>query len=208
MPALVSHAYLSPETTLATQDPIQLLRSLTEGDTVRLRLAGLSPDLAAAVERGLRRGLGEAEVGPDREAVVDDLTTLLEVAERWQEAATLLHDEAGRSASSGDYLARAARDYLKAKADGPAEQTLLAALVGDPDQGDLYRKLAVDVYAARGDFKSADTVLEAAEQNAVDLLPVYRGVSEVISRRDAAHVDDLPVAPAAVLDPSPALEAP
>jgi O-antigen ligase len=189
MPALASHAYLSPDTTLATQDPTQLLRSLTEGDTVRLRVAGLSPDLSAAVERGLRRGLDEAEVGPDRAAVVDDLTTLLEVGERWQEAATLLHDEAGRSASSGDYLARAARDYLKAKADGPAEQTLLAALVGDPDQGDLYRKLAVDVYAARGDFTNADTVLEAAEQNAVDLLSVYRGVNEVLSRRAAADDD-------------------
>ncbi|HEY2389522.1 MAG TPA: O-antigen ligase family protein [Candidatus Binatia bacterium] len=189
MPALASHAYLSPDTTLATQDPTQLLRSLTEGDTVRLRLAGLSPDLAAAVERGLRRGLDEAEVGPDRAAVVDDLTTLLEVGERWQEAATLLHDEANRSASSGDYLARAARDYLKAKAGGPAEQTLLAALVGDPDQGDLYRKLAVDVYAARGDFANADTVLQAAQQNAVDLLSVYRGVNEVLSRRAASDDD-------------------
>jgi hypothetical protein len=105
-------------------------------------------------------------------------------------------------------LARAAHDYLRAHADRPAEETLLAALVDDPDQGDLYRKLAVDVYAARGDFKTADTVLEAAEQNAVDLLPVYRGVSEVIARRDAAHVDDDPATPPAVLDLGAAVETP
>ncbi len=187
LPALAAHAYLSPETTLATQDPAQLLRSLTDGDTVRLRLAGLPAEMGDAVERGLRHALDDAEAGPDRAAVVDDLTTLLEVRERWADAAVLLDDEAKRGAASGTYLARAARDYLRAHADGPAEKTLLAALVGDPDQGDLYRKLAVDVYAARGDFATADTVLEAAQQNAVDLLSVYRGVNEVLTRRAASE---------------------
>ena len=113
-----------------------------------------------------------------------------EVRERWADAAALLHDESGRSAAPSAYLTRAARDYLRAHADRPAEETLLAALLQDPDQGDLYRKLAIDVYAARGDFEKADIVLAAAQQNAVDLLPVYRGVSEVLARRDAAGVDD------------------
>jgi hypothetical protein len=35
-------------------------------------------------------------------------------------------------------------------------------------------------------------VLTAAQRNAVDLLPVYRGVSEVITRRDRARVDEVP----------------
>lgn len=192
LPALTAHAYLSPETTLATREPAQLLRSLSDGDTVQLRLANLDREMSAAVERGLAHALDDAQAGPARAAIVDDLATLLEVGERWADAAALLHDESARSAESGTYLARAAHDYLRAHADGPAEETLLAALVQTPDHGDLYRKLAVDVYAARGDFKSADTVLAAAEQNAVDLFPVYRGISEVLARRDAAHVDDLP----------------
>src|SRR5207253_2741138 len=111
--------------------------------------------------------------GPDRSAVVDDLATLLEVRERWADAAALLRDEARRDAAGGVLLARAARDYLRAHADRPAEEALLAALVEDPDRGDLYRKLAVEVYAARGEFKTADTVLAAAQRNAVDLLSVY-----------------------------------
>ena len=204
LPELTAHAYLSPETTFVSTEPTELLRSLTDGDTVELRLARLAPEMTSAVEHGLVRALDDAPAGPARDAVVDDLATLREVGKRWADAAALLHDEAKRAAASGPYLARAARDYLRAHADGPAEQTLLAALVLSPEQGDLYRKLAVEVYAARGDFERADTVLTAAEQNAVDLLPVYRGVSEVLARRDAAHVDELPPPP-----PAPrALDAP
>src|SRR5207302_10637867 len=118
--------------------------------------------MASAVERGLTRALQEAAAGPDRSAVIDDLATVLEVRERWADAAALLRDEAGRDATGGALLARAARDYLHAHAAGPGEEHLLAALVADPDQGDLYRKLAVDVYAARGEFKTAETVLAAA----------------------------------------------
>jgi hypothetical protein len=42
------------------------------------------------------------------------------------------------------------------------------------------------VYAARGDFKTADTVLETARRNAVDLLPTYRAVSEVLAKKEAS----------------------
>jgi O-antigen ligase/tetratricopeptide (TPR) repeat protein len=202
LPGLAAHAYLSPETRLATHEPAQLLRSLTDGDTVQLRVAGLVPELAGAVEHGLTRALDDAAAGPDRTAVVDDLATLLEVRERWADAAALLHDEAAHRADGSAFLARAAHDYLRAHADRPAEETLLAALVQDPDQGDLYRKLAVDVYAARGEFKTADIVLAAAQRNAVDLLSVYRGVSEVITQRDRARVDEVPdpIAEAHVVD--------
>lgn len=191
LPSLEAHAYLSPETRFVARDPGQLLRTITDGDTVQLRLANLAPEMTAAVERGLAGALDSAVAGPERASIVDDLATLLEVGERWSAAATLLHDEAQTGAADGTYLTRAARDYLRAHADGRAEETLLAALVQAPDQGDLYRKLAVDVYAARGDFKTADIVLTAAQQNAVDMLPVYRGVNEVLSRRDAARVDEV-----------------
>ncbi len=201
LPELTAHAYLSPATTLVTHEPAALLRSLTDGDTVQLRLARLAPEMSAAIEHGLAHALDGATAGPARSAVVDDLAMLLEVGERWSDAATLLHDEAEGGVAGGAYLVRAARDYLRAHADRPAEETLLAALVQAPDQGDLYRRLAVDVYAARGDFATADIVLTAAEQNAVDLLPVYRGVSEVLARRDAARVDELPIPPATIAAP-------
>jgi hypothetical protein len=96
----------------------------------------------------------------------------------------------------GEYYARAARDYLKARDESNAEKTLLAALERTPEQGDLYRDLAVKVYADRGDFDVADTVLEAGERNAVNMMPVYRGTTEVLTRREAARGDDaVPVGP-------------
>ena len=190
LPAMVSHAYLSPETALEPQEPRELLRSLTDGDTLQLRLTALTPEVTGAVEHGLRHALDNAAAGPARAAIIDDLVTLLEVGERWADAAALLHAEADRGVGDGTYLARAAQDYLKAHADAEAEKALLAALVRAPDQGDLYRKLAVEVYAARGDFATADTVLTAAQQSAIDLLPVYHAVSEVLSKRDAAREDE------------------
>jgi hypothetical protein len=42
----------------------------------------------------------------------------------------------------------------------------------------------VDVYAKRGDFDTAETVLEAGGRNATDMSPVYRGITEVLSRRE------------------------
>src|SRR5207244_2140798 len=80
-------------------------------------------------------------------------------------------------AGSGRRLARAARDYLEAGDRAGAERSLLDALLQSPGQGDLYRTLAVDVYAARGDFSAAENVLHAGVQNAFDMLPVYHGVT-------------------------------
>ena len=63
----------------------------------------------------------------------------------------LLRAEAERDDARRPYLARAAKDYLKASDVDAAEAMLLSALVQMPGQGDLYRALAVDVYTARGD---------------------------------------------------------
>jgi hypothetical protein len=60
-----------------------------------------------------------------------------------------------------------------------------------PEEGILYRRLAVDVYAARGDFDTAQTVLKAGERNAVDLLPIYGAVTEVLGRREAARAEEM-----------------
>ena len=45
------------------------------------------------------------------------------------------------------------------------------------------------MYAARGDFASAETVLAAGERNALDMLPVHRGMTEFLERRAAAEDD-------------------
>ena len=39
-----------------------------------------------------------------------------------------------------------------------------------------------------GDLHTAETVLKAGERNAVDMLPVYDGVTEVLDRREALRV--------------------
>src|SRR5439155_14333985 len=114
--------------------------------------------------------------------------------------ATVLRAEAERGA--GANFTRAARDYLKVRNYVAAEQTLLAALLRTPEQGDLYRDLAVDIYAARGDFSTAEGVLKAGERNAIDMLPIYDGVTEVLARRESTHVEDFvgPAAPPRGLD--------
>src|SRR5207249_10970941 len=96
----------------------------------------------------------------------------------------------GNAEVSGQ-LARAARDYLKADDKAAAEQALRAALERAPERGDLYRTLAVDVYAARGDFPAAESVLQAGERNALDMLPVYEGVTEVLARRESMGVEKM-----------------
>jgi Tfp pilus assembly protein PilF len=195
-PYLASHGYLSPELDPSQQDAKRLIRALAEGDTMTIRLASLDADMAEAIDRGLVQAQADAAEGDERAAVVNDRVTLLEARERWGEAAALLEAEAGNSASAGTALARAAQNYLKAREYAAAEQSLLAAVVRMPDAGDLYRDLAVDVYAARGDYEMAENVLDAGQRNAVDMLPVYDGVTEVLQRRESARSDDL-VGPAA-----------
>jgi len=164
---------------------------LADGDTVAVRLAVLDDPMAEAIERGLRRALAVAPDGEIRSGIVDDLATLLESRERYADAATHLRTEAARTDDGRTYLARAARAALKAKDLDGAEETLLAALTREPEQGRLYRDLALDVYAARGDFDSAETVLEAGERNAVDLLPIHRGVAELVTKRENYRRDSI-----------------
>lgn len=183
-PYLVSHAYLSPASDVIARGAREWLRVLADGDTLAVRLASLDDDVADAIERGLERALAATPDGPVRSGIVDDLATLLEARERFADAAAHLRAEADRSEDGRAYLARAARAALRAKDLDGAEKTLLAALTRTPEQGRLYRDLALDVYAARGDFESAETVLQAGERNAVDLLPIHRGVSELVVRRE------------------------
>lgn len=184
-----SHTYLTygDTATDARPTPEETIRTLTEPDRLKARIAALEPEMASAIERGLRRALEETLGGPERARIVDQLATLLELRARWSDAGELLRAEALRSETSSELLARAARDFLAAGEDRAAEESLLAALLDGPEQGVLYRKLAVDVYAPRGDFETASAVLAAAQRNAIDLMPVYQGVTEVLAQRKAAE---------------------
>src|SRR5205807_4939050 len=203
-PSLASHAYLGPAGPLEPRDAGQLIQALDEGDVLGVHLAALDDEMAAAIGRGLDRALREPTAGEERAAIVEDLATLLEARRRWSEAARALLAEADHGAGSGRRQARAARDYLEAGDRAGAERSLLDALVESPGQGDLYRTLAVDVYAARGDFSAAESVLHAGEQNAFDMLPVYHGVTEVLARRESmgtAEAAAAPFRPPALEDP-------
>jgi O-antigen ligase len=199
-PTLGTHAYLDPESDMfPPANSEQLVRELVEGETLGARLAMIDDAMAAAIERGLRRAL-EAHPGGDMHgAIAQDVVTLLEARGRWREAADTLRTQGELSMDDTDLLARAARNYIKADDATAAEKTLLTAITRTPEQGVLYRRLAVDVYARRGDFAMADTILDAGERNAIDLVPVYRGVTEVLAKREttrpgivpsAHHIDD------------------
>src|SRR5207244_3652297 len=137
-PYLASHAYLSAEVDSAS-DPARLVRALAEGDTLSIQLAALDGETAAAVERGLRRARDDASLGSTRASIANDLAALFEARERWGDAATVLAEEGDRSIDANTDLGRAARNYLKARDFGAAEQSLLAALLRTPEQGRLYR---------------------------------------------------------------------
>jgi len=173
-----------------------LLSASTAVDPSALGLARLAPEELDAIERGLGRALQSAP--RSSETLVDDLATLREARGHWAEAAAALSGQADDT-TDVTTLTRAARDYLQAGDATAAERLLLAALRRQPGQGALYRRLAVDVYAARGDFPSAERVLRDGEQNAFDRLPVYQAMTEVHARRDtmpAAEVAE-PRAPSA-----------
>ena len=193
-PYLASHAYLSADVD-SPSDPARLVRALAEGDTLSIQLAALESETAAAIERGLRRALDDAALGENRVSIANDLVSLLEARERWSEAAVVLAEEGDRSLDANTDLGRAARNYLKAHDFRAAEQSLLAALLRTPEQGQLYRDLAVEVYAARGDFPLAERVIEAGQRNALDMLPVYEGVTEVLTQRESAQDGDAFVGP-------------
>jgi O-antigen ligase/tetratricopeptide (TPR) repeat protein len=202
-PYLVSHAYLSPDSDTAPRSAGQLIRTLVDGDTMAVRLETIDDGMAGAIQRGLERAADTDTGGPRHTGIVLDLVTLLEVRGQWADAAARLRAEADRGAASAAYFARAARDYLKARDPDSAEGALLAALLHTPEAGNLYRQLAVEVYASRGDFDMAATVLKAGERNALDMLPIYRGVTELLTRRQAADNDHAALAWAASMDNQP-----
>jgi len=192
-PSLTSHAYLGAGEELEPgRHAGEVVRAEDEGDGdgLNARLAALEDEMAEAIGRGLNRAL-ESSAGEERTRIVEDLVTLLEARAHWRDAATALQAEAERNARSVGPLVRAARDYLKADDGAAAERVLRAALQRAPERGDLYRTLAVDVYAARGDFPAAESVLHAGERNALDMLPVYEGVTEVLGRRESMAMEKL-----------------
>lgn len=186
-PYLVSHDYMRTTLPLAGRSAAERLRALADGDTVPVRLAALDDLTAGAIERGLGRALDATPPGAMRAGILNDLALLLEARDRHADAARLLHAEAAASPDGRLLMARAARNALRVGDLGTAEEVLLAALAENPDEGRLYRDLAVGVYAARGDFASAETVLTAGERNALDMLPVHRGRTEFLERRAAAE---------------------
>ena len=186
-PYLVSHVL--PQRSDNAGDVGGWLGELAGTDPLKLQLQRLDPPLADAVERGLRRALAERPGGRERLVVAEDLVVLLEARERWADAGFELHAAAGITADDAPRLARAANDFLKAGDPSAAEQALIAALKLSPEQGDLYRKLAVEVFAARGDFTSAEQVLRVAQLNSQDMVPVYRGLTKVLTLRESARLD-------------------
>jgi tetratricopeptide (TPR) repeat protein len=187
-PYLAAHGFLAPDSA-PDDDPRQLVRVVVEGDTMAVRLAALDPTLADAIERGLAGALDAAPAGETRAAIVDDLVTLREARGRFAEAAALLRAEADPGADGAGRLAHAARNYVKAGDHAAAERALLTALLRTPERGELYRELAVDVYGTRRDFDTAERVLRAGERSAVDILPVYEGVTELLAQRESARFD-------------------
>ena len=45
------------------------------------------------------------------------------------------------------------------------------------------------MFAARGDFTSAEQVLRVAQLNSQDMVPVYRGLTKVLTLRESARLD-------------------
>src|SRR5262249_6275360 len=185
-PYLVSHAFLGSAAELTPGDGPYVVRALADGDFVTAHLASLDPALTDAIARGLDRALAETPAGEKHTGIVADRVTLLEARERWAEAADMLRAEARLDDTDDRSLGHAARDYLKVKDLGRAEEALLAALLRNPERGSLYQRLAVDVYTMNGDFPLAEKVVEAGERNAVDMLPVYDASADVIAKREQA----------------------
>ncbi|MEW6268125.1 MAG: hypothetical protein AB1689_02360, partial [Thermodesulfobacteriota bacterium] len=144
---------------------------------------------------GLHRALDERPGGRARQEVVEGLVLLLEARERFAEAGRELRAAAGITPEDAPRLARAARDFLRANDAAAAEEALVAALRLTPEQGELYRELAVEVFARRGDFSTAEEVLRVAQQNSLDMVPVYRGLTKVLTMREAARFEAAAFAP-------------
>jgi tetratricopeptide (TPR) repeat protein len=161
--------------------------TLADGGGLARRLAALDAAQAGAIERGLERARAAARADDEaRLAIAEQLADLREARGQWATAAAGLEAEAGGDGGEA-LLVRAARDYVSAGNRTAAEQVLRLAVRRAPGRGDLYRRLAVDVYAARGDFAAAAGVLEAGERHALDLGPVYQGITEVLAREESGR---------------------
>jgi tetratricopeptide (TPR) repeat protein len=179
-PAFAAHQYLELGSDLDPTSPQNRLHALSSGDSLRARLRLLDPAIRDAIERGLRGALDGGDV-PNHRVTVSDLATLLEASGRYGDAAAVL-EEWGRSAPSEDgYLRQAAANHLAAGNSVAAERALTEQLARTPDDGELYRVLAVDVYAARRDFDAANLALSAGHRHSTDLLPIYQGMREVLT---------------------------
>ena len=153
-------------------------------DAAAAAVTALEPALEDAVVRGLERA-SDAALPARRGAIVSELVAVHEARGDWAAAAETLRAAAARDPDVRVDLGRAARDLLRVGRTADAEATLLEAVRRAPQQGGLYRTLAVDVYAARGDFDRAERMLESGERNARDMEPVYDGVAELLARRES-----------------------
>ena len=191
-PEFAAHPLLHVASSSPSRRVHDVVRALAADEGPASRVAGLDDELAAAADRGLARALAAAGEGAERLPILEDLVSLREARGRWREAAALLRAEAERDVgSAAGHLARAAADYLKAGARSAAEKTLLAGLLRTPGEGELYRRLAVEVYAAHGELGSADRVLAAGERNADDVMPVRRGRAQVLGVRETTRLRTL-----------------
>jgi Tfp pilus assembly protein PilF len=181
-PYLAAHDYLALGSDLDPTSPRGRLRSLTASDSLPARLRLLDPTIQSAIERGLRRALEKGEF-IDYDTTVSDLATLLEASGRHAEAAAFLEESAASSIDDEDLLGRAAVNYLTGGDFVSAERVLTEQLIRMPENGELYRLLAVDVYAEQEDFDTADVVLSTGQRRSADLLPIYRGMREVLTLR-------------------------
>ena len=147
--------------------------------------------MVGAIERGLDRALeSSGRRDSERAAIVADRVALLEARERWAEAADTLRAEAeSRRARRPVARPRGAKLSEGQRPRRAPSESLLAALLRNPERGSLYQRLAVDVYVPRGEFVLAEKVLEAGERNAVDMLPIYAASSDVIAKREQAWTE-------------------
>ncbi len=190
-PSLMTHGYLflSPMDSRRTDGDLQqVLKRLESPGTVKSRIGALPPEVADALEDGMRRALQHPGPGimRSRAAVTSELAQLLENRGKWDEAGEVLFAQ-GRTVEDVRLLTRSANDHLVVRNYDGAERALLAALVFAPDQALIYRDLATRVYAPRGDYERADVVLDAGRRNAADLLPLHRAMSELLDLRKQAE---------------------
>lgn len=190
-PSLMTHGYLflSPiESRRTDGDLQQVLARLGSPGTVKSRIGALPPEVADALEDGMRRALEHPGPGimRSRAAVTSELAQLLENRGKWDEAGSVLFEQ-GRTVEDVRLLTRSANDHLVVRNYDGAEKALLAALVLAPDQATIYRDLATRVYAPRGDYERADAVLDAGRRNAADLLPLHRAMSDLLDLRKQAE---------------------